>query len=132
MGDTTPFKKNHYLVFYDGDCGFCTASIGLLQRLDLFKRLKCADFRRPIRQGKAMIKRLEDDMLLIAPNRRQYWGFYAWRKIAALLPALWIFVPFAYLPFAGVVGAWVYAFVSKRRFYIGSLFHLGCKSCKSK
>ena len=126
--------KQKYLVIYDGSCHFCLSCISLLQRLDLLRKLTYADFRKPAfaKKNRDKLKSLETELWLVSPDKRVYRGFFAFRKMAVLLPLLWIFVPFAYLPFAGVIGAWAYAFISERRFRISRLFHSGCKLCKTK
>ena len=120
-------SEQQHLVIYDGDCNFCLKCVSLLKLLDISHRLKYRNFRTEefakAKSNSKLLKRLEDEMLLVTPNGKQYWGFFTWREIATLLPALWIFVPFLYLPFADLVGEWAYAFVSKNR------NRWGCKSC---
>ncbi len=127
-------EKSRYFVVYDGDCGFCTRFMKLLRRLDLLNRLQYVNFREPsfARQNKDVLKRLEGEMLLVSPSKKQYWGFFTWRKIATLLPPLWIFVPFVYLPFADIFGSWIYAFISNRRYSISRIFNFECQSCGQK
>ena len=126
--------KQKYIVIYDGSCHFCLSCISLLQRLDLLRKLTYADFRKPsfAKKNREKLESLESELWLVSPDKMVYRGFFAFRKMAVLLPLLWILVPFAYLPFAGVVGGWAYALVSEKRLYISRLFHFGCKSCKNK
>jgi predicted DCC family thiol-disulfide oxidoreductase YuxK len=97
-------------------------------------KLVYTDFRKPsfAKRNREKLKSLERELWLVSQDKKVYKGFSAFRKISTLLPLLWIFMPFAYLPFAGVVGGWAYSFVSERRFFISHLFHFGCKSCKNK
>jgi predicted DCC family thiol-disulfide oxidoreductase YuxK len=104
--------KKKALVFYDGDCSFCTASVRKLEALDAFGRL---DYRN-IRDPKVFEEHPEIDrrralarMQLLAPGMSTpLEGFHAFRWIAARLPALWITVPFLWIPGASWIGTRIY------------------------
>lgn len=126
--------EQKYIVIYDGSCHFCLRCISLLQSLDWLRKLAYADFRKPsfAKRNREKLKSLESELWLVSPDKKAYKGFFAFRKMTALLPPLWAFAPLLYLPFADVIGAWAYAFISERRFHISYLFHSGCKLCKDK
>ena len=119
-------SESRYIVIYDGDCNFCVKCMGLLRLLDFSRKLKYTNFRTKefARRNRKFLKRLEDEMLLLAPSGEQYWGYFTWKKMTTLLPLLWISVPFLYIPGVDLVGEWAYAFVSRNR------NRWGCKSCK--
>ena len=120
-------SEQQNMVIYDGDCNFCMKCMRLLRLLDFSHRLEYVNFRAKefARRNRKLLKRLENEMLLVSPSGKQYWGYFTWKRIAAVLPVLWVFVPFLYLPFADVVGEWAYAFVSSNRNRIA-----GCRSCQ--
>ncbi len=102
--------KRQYRVMYDGSCMLCMACVSALQAMDVMHKLVFADFRK----GKHSPD-MEKQLWLVS-DKTNYKGFYAFRKMAHLLPALWILVPFLYLPFAGTIGSAVYNYVACRRF----------------
>ena len=113
------------LLLYDGQCGFCVASIRRLAVLDVLGALELRDFHQVDE-----LARLHPDltpqqchsrMQLIEPNGRLTDGFYAFRRMSWRVAGLRLALPFLYLPGAGWIGQRVYDAVAKRRF----LFHRG-------
>jgi predicted DCC family thiol-disulfide oxidoreductase YuxK len=107
------------LVFYDGDCSLCTASVRRLEALDAFGRLEYRDIRDPqvfARHPQIDPARALKRMQLLAPGKSApLEGFHAFRWIAARLPALWIAVPFLWIPGASWIGSWIYDRIARSR-----------------
>ncbi|MGH9551317.1 MAG: DCC1-like thiol-disulfide oxidoreductase family protein [Terriglobales bacterium] len=102
---------------FDGTCPFCVRAVGLLQRLDIFRRVKPLDYHdeKNLAQLNGIdMKRAEHEMLVRTPGG---WlgGFFAVRWMAWRLPLLWIKAPLLYLPGATVFGAQAYNWVATRR-----------------
>ena len=133
ISDLSPKTK----VVYDGDCGFCLASVNALRVMDLFGKLEYmgekalsqmyvidaggfgATFSRfgNVQNGEGAPKTSAGVSL--------YAGFYAFRRLCWILPMMVPFVVLFYFPGAGLVGPWVYRWVARNRF----LFH-GNSHCK--
>ncbi len=107
--------KKTYTVLYDGSCAFCRKCVQALHYLDVVHRLKYADFRKQA-YDKEKLRDMEKQIWLIQPSKKVYKGFYAFRKLAWLIPAFWILAPFLYLPFAGLIGTKIYKYISCKRF----------------
>ena len=106
-------------VFYDGDCSLCTSSIRKLEALDAFGRLDYFNIRDPkVFEHHPQIapKRALARMQLLPPGKsKPLEGFDAFRWIAGRLPALWITVPFLWIPGAGWIGRRIYDHVARTR-----------------
>ncbi len=101
-------------VIYDGECGFCRSSVRLLQVMDLWGRL---DY---ITGPKGL-----SEMKLYTSDDKIYGGFFAFRRLAWMLPMLYPILPLVYCPGSGIMGPWVYQWVAHNR-YLFPVFHV-CK-----
>jgi predicted DCC family thiol-disulfide oxidoreductase YuxK len=99
-------------VLYDGECGLCQRSVGILQGLDLLGHLSWVDFRNT--RVDVDVSRLEHEMAAMSRGRTHF-GFSAYRAISWRIPVLWPALPFLHLPGMRQVGDAVYAWVAKRR-----------------
>jgi predicted DCC family thiol-disulfide oxidoreductase YuxK len=93
-------------VLYDGECGFCKASVRQLQVMDLFGRLDC----QPSQEAVAEVKLLEGGQI--------YGGFFAFRRLTLIIPMLYPLAVLAYLPGMGLIGPWVYKIVANNRYLL--------------
>lgn len=113
--------KNRARILFDGHCALCQKSVGLLRRLDWFKKLKYVDVRDEELLEKENISldrdRLIEEMHLITPNgEHTYHGFHAFRWLAWRLPLLWIAAPFLYIPGVPTLGQKMYLWIARNRF----------------
>ena len=111
-------------VFYDGDCGFCTRCVHVVQAMDILKRLDFQNFRSPAVQTARPdldLERCERELVLQDKNGDWYGGFYAFRWMAWRLPTLWLVAPFLYLPGVSWAGDRAYKWIADHRF----LFKVG-------
>ncbi|MBM3270558.1 MAG: DUF393 domain-containing protein [Candidatus Sericytochromatia bacterium] len=111
------------IAFYDGACGFCRRTRGVLARLDVFHAVTWKDFREP--GALAGFPQVDPDaceraLQLVVPGRpAPLAGFAAFRWLAGRLPVAWPLVPVLHLPGAGWLGERAYAWVAERRFGLG-------------
>src|SRR5262245_3997357 len=120
---TTVARAKSTTVLYDGRCEFCRRSVRFLKKLDWRGRLQFADGRDPanLPATKEPLdpRRLLEEMHVVTPDgRRVYHGFGAFRRIAWLLPPLWLLVPFLYIPGVPWLGQRLYLWVAKNRFHL--------------
>lgn len=118
-------SKTQSIVIYDGACGFCVDSVGLLRRLDWHQRLDYLDA-----QDWALVKarypKLERAAVagmihVIIQDGRSYAGFDAVRLIARDLPLVAWLVPLLYLPGMTRAGRKGYHWVARHRYAISRL-----------
>src|SRR5262249_53223347 len=82
-------------IIYDGNCGFCRSSIIVVQVMDLWGKFEYLPGPKDL-----------SEMRLEFPDGRSYGGFFAFRKIAWMLPMLYPLLPLLYLPGSGLIGPW--------------------------
>ena len=106
-------------VIFDGDCQFCRRSLRWFSRVDVRRRMRLHDgTQRPavLREFPELEHAdLENAMFVVAPDRRVYRGFFAFRRLLWDSPLTWMLVPLFYLPGAGVIGPRAYAWVARNR-----------------
>ncbi len=109
-----------HVVFYDGQCGLCQASVRMLQSLDWLGKFDYRDAandwtaisaRFPALDREACLR----DMHAIDPAGRIRAGFDAYRRFARALPVMWPLVPLAHLPGAATIGRRVYRWIADHR-----------------
>lgn len=112
-------KRGTYSILFDGECGFCQRSVFVLKMMDFLQRLTLVDFHnikaRTAIDPKLTFQELDKAMHIYLPNGRVEKGFDAFRIIAWHLPALWLAVPFLYIPGVPPIGRRVYKEIAKRR-----------------
>lgn len=122
--------RGRSVFVYDGDCGFCRASLRRLRTMDMFGVIKPVNFRTE-KNLAALDPRLtpqacSSQMYLRDMNGKLYGGYSAFRKLTLRMPMLWPFAPLAYFPGSGLIGNPAYRFIANNRY----LFHWG-KTCNN-
>lgn len=117
------------VVLYDGQCRLCRRSAFALAMLDAFTHLQLVDFRNA-KAKKEIAPHLDESQLDLAmhillpdqpvsahatPRQVVYTGFDAFRFMTWHLPALWLAMPFLYLPGVSHVGCRIYAWIAQNR-----------------
>jgi len=102
-------------IIYDADCGFCLSSIRVIQVMDLWGKLEY------VPGPKGM-----NEMRLEFFSGKAYGGFFAFRRLAWMLPMLYVLIPVIYFPGAGVLGPLVYRWIARNR-YLFPVFHTCAK-----
>ncbi|QVL30517.1 DUF393 domain-containing protein [Telmatocola sphagniphila] len=108
-------------VLFDGDCRFCQKSVALLRKLDWLQRLSFHNARDfdtiPPHTVALDADRLLQEMHVLTPEgTKAFAGFKAFRWIAGRLPALWLIVPFLYIPGVPFLGQKLYLWVARNRY----------------
>lgn len=109
-------------LLYDGKCGFCLQSVHKLKIMDLFGRIDYVDFRSAedvgffhprlnLAAAKSRIHLVESD-----EDEGLQDGFYAFRRMAWLMPMLFPMIQVLYFPGAGILGPVIYGWFAKNRF----------------
>ncbi len=111
--------KGPVVVLYDGICHLCRRSAFFLGAIDVLHRLSLADFRDQAAKARVAPELKEADLdralHIKLPNGKTREGFYAFRALCWHLPALWIKIPFLYLPGVAPLGKLVYAKIAANR-----------------
>ncbi|MBI4051345.1 MAG: DUF393 domain-containing protein [Elusimicrobia bacterium] len=106
------------LLLYDGQCGFCRASLDEIRCLDLFGVLNARDLHL-VENPKELHPDLTKETCLARLNYLEggklFAGFYAFRRIALRLPLLWWLVPGLYVPGMGWLGQKAYDWIARHR-----------------
>ena len=116
-------RQGRWVFYYDGECGFCTASVGLLARADFFRQvtwMAYQDLEAP--PTDLTWEDLEQAAFLGVEGKegqsRLYRGFYAFRMLTLRLPPLLPLAPFLWLPSVHRPGEAVYGWVAANRYRI--------------
>lgn len=130
MGDGS--GEAAWIFYYDGECGFCTLSVRVLAKADLFSRVTWAAFQELPEppQGltwedldaAAYLEVVHSVALPHGTGKRSRWyrGFYAIRMLTLRLPPLFPLVPLLWLPGANKLGEAAYAWVAANRYRISA------------
>jgi predicted DCC family thiol-disulfide oxidoreductase YuxK len=94
------------VVLYDGKCGFCATWVERLKIMDLWGRLAFE----PVKENLSELKLLDGDIT--------HGGFEAFRRFCLMLPMLYPFLLFVYLPGATWIGNWGYRLVANNRYLL--------------
>ena len=123
--------RRTWVLYYDGDCGFCTWWVRLLARLDFLRLVAWTDFR--ALSAPPLGLSWEDldaaAYLEVKGRSRQptasgeggsklYRGFYAFRMLILRLPLLLPMAPLLWLPGVNRLGEAAYAWVAANRYRI--------------
>jgi predicted DCC family thiol-disulfide oxidoreductase YuxK len=109
-----------HTVIFDGGCGFCRRTIAVLRRIDVLHRVEFHDALNewPVIERKFPSLNQSgclDNFHMVTVDGDVAIGFYAYRNLARLFPALWPIMPIMYLPGVPQLGRKVYAWVASRR-----------------
>ena len=116
MEENTRYR-HRWVLYYDGNCGFCIRAVCWLSGIDLFGQITWTPF-----QG---LKEppydlcwddLDRSAYLDTGQGRLYEGYYAFRKLALRLIPLLPLAPILWLPGMGFAGGAVYRWVARNRY----------------
>lgn len=124
-------RPRNWLFYYDGECGFCTASVRLLTLSDWFRRVNWIAYQdlegppsgltwEDMAQAAYLeiLGRLADSPDSEVGQPTLYRGFYAFRMLTLRLPILLPLAPFLWLPGVNRLGEAAYAWVAANRYRI--------------
>jgi predicted DCC family thiol-disulfide oxidoreductase YuxK len=112
-------RRKPVVMLYDGECGLCRRSAFTVAMLDWLHRMRLVDFRdTEVRKEHApdlTLKDLDRSMHVRLPDGRYRKGFYAFRVLAARIPAAWPLWPFLYVPGVPWIGERIYRRIADNR-----------------
>jgi predicted DCC family thiol-disulfide oxidoreductase YuxK len=111
-------------VLFDGSCGLCQRTVNIIRRIDLRHRVEIID---ALNDWETVAKRyptLTQDQCMLTMHAVDdkgavTTGFFAYRRLCALIPMWWPMFPFLFIPPVPAVGQAVYQKVADRRFRNG-------------
>ena len=108
------------VLTFDGHCLLCVRAIGILHRLDIFRRVEIVDF--TVETNGQRLENLDFERaqmeMLLATEQGWTGGFRAFRKIAQSLPLLWPLLPVFYFPGVTVIGDRLYKLIARNRYLL--------------
>lgn len=117
-------------LVYDGHCQFCLESVKRIRTLDMFLSLELVDYQEHEDLSKfhphLTHKEASSQLHLVEPGGKLYGGFNVFRRICFTLPMLYPLIPILYFPGMKWIGAIVYKFIAKNRYFMH--FHPICKT----
>lgn len=109
------------VVLYDGRCVFCRRQVERLRWWDRHGRLAYLSLHDPAvaeRYPDISRERLLEEMCLVDPQGRRYWGAEAVRRLTVRLRRLWWLAPLTHFPGFLLVARPLYGWVSRNRYLI--------------
>ena len=109
-------------LVYDADCGFCVRSLEWVKAADRAGRIQYLASRDPHVFSRFPMLREADfrhAMYAVSDSVEVFRGFFAFRRIARVVPLLRILLPLFYFPGSSRVGPNVYAWVDRHRASFG-------------
>jgi predicted DCC family thiol-disulfide oxidoreductase YuxK len=104
-------RAGSWVVYYDGQCGFCRRWARRAQRIAL-ERVEWRDFREDVSVAAHLNLRFDQAAYLVIDRRVALPGFRAFRRLLWAMPLLWPLLPVVYLPGARLLGDALYRHVS--------------------
>jgi predicted DCC family thiol-disulfide oxidoreductase YuxK len=114
-----------WVLYYDGDCGFCTTIVQLLARFDFARRVAWIPYQ-SLSQPPAGLTWVDlDKAAYIEGGGRLEGGFFAFRRLTLLLPPLLVLAPLMWLPGLRLLGQPAYRLIARNRY---RLSRQGCET----
>jgi len=116
------FHDRNYTVFYDHDCGICHFTARLINKLDIFNRLKWADSNYNGSSPKDFKAILEYSIIVYDDKNNKYWTRHiAFSKIISTLPFGFLFSWILKIPLLEKLFGLIYDLFSRNRTKISIL-----------
>ncbi len=115
--------RAQWRCYYDGYCGFCNRVVIGLRRLDLLNRVAWIPYQSLKEPPEGLSwEELEASVVLESGKGVRHRGFYAFRRLAAVIFPLWPMLPLLWFPGVRLLGEPLYERIARNRC---SLF--GCR-----
>ncbi len=115
--------RHGWVLYYDGNCGFCAGAVRLLSAIDFFRRITWTPFQDLKEPPHDLCwDDLDRAAYLDTGQGRLHQGYYAFRKLALRLVPLLPLAPIFWLPGMGFAGGAVYRWVAGNRYRLS-----GCR-----
>jgi predicted DCC family thiol-disulfide oxidoreductase YuxK len=117
-------RRPQNTLIFDGACGLCRRTVGVLDCLDVLDRIQFRDALADWPQIHIRFPDLNQQdclaaMYAVTANGAVHVGFDAYRALAWSMPALWLAAPLLYAPGVPAVGRRAYAALAGRRHRAG-------------
>jgi predicted DCC family thiol-disulfide oxidoreductase YuxK len=106
-------RKGKWVVYYNGDCGFCQRWVVRARRIS-FCKVQWKDFQQYGAAVAHLHPRFSEAAYLVIDDVYPLPGFQAFRKLIFAMPMLWPLLPVVHLPGARSVGDALYRYISVR------------------
>jgi len=121
--------SERWVLYYDGECGFCTLSVRLLALADFFHVVSWTAYRELDEPPQGLTWEDLDAAAYLEVHRgrtgaasqggrRLYRGFYAFRMLTLRLPPLLPLALLLWLPGVNRLGEWAYKWIAANRYRI--------------
>ena len=131
-------RGKSWVIYYDGECGFCTLSVRALALADFFRVVTWTSYHEMAEPPEGLTWEDLDAAAYLevrkaspqsgagpVEERKLYRGFYAFRMLTLRLPPLMLLAPLLWLPGVNRLGEWAYGWVAANRYRIS-------RSCRLK
>src|SRR5918992_1697016 len=111
-----PGRKDKWVFYYDGDCGFCARGVRGLDRLDLRNSVTWTPYQFLESPPRGLTwDDLNAAAYLDTGEGHLHRGFYAFRKLTLKVPLLTPLAPLFWLPGAHLPGVALYRWIARNR-----------------
>ena len=108
--------RRRWQVYYDGDCGLCRKTVAVLKSQDWFRRCSWVAYQSLNRPPTGLRwDDLRESAILETPSGDYLHGYFAFRKLAGLLPLILLIVPVLHIPWVTRVGTRAYQWIAAHR-----------------
>lgn len=118
-----------YSVIYDGDCGFCQATVNFVKKLDWLRKFDFIPFQMEgvfEKYDQINKERCKKELFLIKPNGKYYGGYDGFKIMSVYMPLTFLISWFFFLPGITQIGRMIYKIIAENRHKI----RIGKKICK--
>lgn len=122
-GEINRSARRKWVFYYDGECGFCTAVVRRLCRVDFFHLITWIPYQSLDQPPPGLSwDNLDLAVYLDTGRDRRHQGFYAFRMLTLRLLPLVPFAPLFWFPGVYLAGVPLYRWVARNRYRIS-----GCR-----
>ena len=119
-------RGRQWILYYDGDCGFCDHVKRWLSRMDFFHHIAWIPYQALERPPQGLSwSDLDRAAYLDTGRGRAYGGFYAFRMLTLRLLPLIPLTPIVWFPGMNLVGEVVYGWVARNRYRLSGCRRIG-------
>ena len=123
-------QNKKHLVVYDGDCGFCQATVSFIKTLDWLSKFDFIPFQEEsiLRKYTFLTEAMcQKEIILIKTSGKYYGGYDAFKIMSGSIPITFLLSWFFFLPGVTNLGIIIYQVIAKNRHRI----KIGDKVCKT-
>ena len=116
MGKDARYSHS-WVLYYDGDCSFCTRVVRSLSRIDFFSQIVWTPYQTLEKPPRGLSwADLDDAAYMDTGLGNLHEGFYAFRMLTLRLVPLLPLAPIFWFPGVNIMGVAVYRWVARNRY----------------